>query len=136
MRNGLQLVVLRGMIMDLLDALKPKVGYVLSGTYREKYKDSPLYFEYDVVDSPRWSFGEIINNLIRDDSAYVIRTMEPLPWKKNGFVITQDGKAWRITEKIKHSTTHNKDVLRLVKENPSTEWVLAMVSVENPMELQ
>lgn len=122
--------------MDLLDILKPQEGYVLSGTYRVKYKAPPQYFEYDVVDSPRWSFGEIINNLIRDESAYVIRTMAPLSWKVNGFVITQDGKAWRITEKIKHNTTKNKDALRIVRENPSTEWVLGMVAVDNPMEIE
>lgn len=121
--------------MDMLDMLAPKEDYVLSGTYREKYKSAPSYFEYDVVDSPRWSFGEIINNLIRDDSAYVIRTQDALPWKTNGFVITQDGKAWRITEKIKHSTAKNKEALRIVIENPSTEWVLGMVEVDNPMEL-
>lgn len=122
--------------MDLLDYLAPQEGYVLSGTYREKYKDEPIYFEYDVVDSPRWSFGELINNLIRDDSACVIRTQYALKWIINGFVITQDGKAWRITEKIKHSTTKNKDALRIVTENPSTEWVLGMVAVDNPMEIE
>ena len=121
--------------MDLLDILAPKEGYMLSGSYREKYKDEPVYFEYDAVDSPRWSFGEIINNLIRDESAYVIRTQSPLRWKTNGFVITQDGQAWRITEKIKHNTTKNKDALRIVTENPSTEWVLGMVSADNPMEI-
>lgn len=122
--------------MDLIDFLAPQEGYVLSGTYREKYKDEPIYFEYDVVDSPRWSFGELINNLIRDESAYVIRTQYALGWKTNGFVITQDGKAWRITEKIKHSTTKNKDALRIVTENPSTEWVLGMIAVDNPMEIE
>ena len=115
--------------------LKPQEGYVLTGTYREKYKDEPTYFEYDVVDSPRWNFGELINNLIRDESACVIRTMSPLEWKVNGFVITQDGHAWRITEKIKHATTKNKDALRIVRENPSAEWVLGLVQVDNPMEI-
>lgn len=122
--------------MDMLDFLAPQEGYVLSGTYREKYKDPPQYFEYDEVDAPRWSFGEVMNNLIRDDSAYVIRTMQPLKWKINGFVITQDGKAWRITEKIKHSITQNKEALRIVRTNPSAEWVLGMVEVDNPMEIE
>lgn len=122
--------------MDMLDLIVPKEGYVFNGTYREKYKDAPSYFEYDVVDAPRWSFGELINNLIRDESAYVIRTMYPLKWKTNGFVVTQDGRAWRITEKIKHTTTKNKDSLRIVRENPSTEWVLGMVEADNPLEIE
>lgn len=122
--------------MDMLDILSPKEGYVLTGTYRQKYKDPPTYFEYDVVDSPRWSFGEIINNLIRDTTAYVIRTQHPLPWKTNGFVITQDGNAWRITEIIKHAVSKNKDALRVVRENPSAEYVIGMIKVDNPMEIQ
>jgi len=122
--------------MDLLDMLVPKEGYVLNGTYREKYKDAPSYFEYDEVDSPRWSFGEVINNLIRDTSAYVIRTQHPLKWKTNGFVITQDGKAWRITEIIKHAISKNKDSLRIMRENPAAEFVLGMIEVDNPMEIE
>jgi len=121
--------------MDMLDFLAPQDGYVLSGTYREKYKDNPTYFAYDIVDSPRWSFGEIINNLVRDENACVIRTQDSLPWTVNGFVITQDGKAWRITEKMKHNTSRHKEALRIMRENPSTEWTLVLVEVDNPMEL-
>lgn len=122
--------------MDMLDFLSPQEDNVFSGTYRVKYKDAPTYFEYDEVDSPRWSFGEIINNLIRDESSLVIKTQDALPWKTNGFVVTQDGKAWRIKEKIRHSTSKNKDALRIMTDNPSTEWVLGLIEVDNPMELQ
>lgn len=122
--------------MDLLDLLSAKEGYVFKGSYREYYKSPPSPFEYDEVNAPRWSFGELINNLIRDESACVIKTQVALPWRVNGFVITQDGKAWRITEKIRYATNENKDVLRVVADNPATEWMLGMVKVDNPMELE
>ena len=120
--------------MDALDFLKPKRGFVLTGSYRRYTDDPPQYFEYKNVDYPSKRFGEVINNLIADDNGMVIRTCWDCGWEINGFVVAHDGRMWNVVQ-VQHDN-RNSENLRFLIKNPSEEFILALVGVNNPKELK
>ena len=116
--------------MDFLDLIKPKQGFVLTGSYRPKPKCAPMYFEYKTVDYQSARYSEIINNIIATQQGLVVRTIWDCDWQVNGYVSTQDGKLWAIQQVQKDNK--NSEVLRTLTENPSDEFLLALIGVDNP----
>jgi hypothetical protein len=115
--------------MDALDFFKPREGYVLTGSYRETRKSPPQYFEYSIVDYQNKTYSDIINNLIATREGLVIRTLWDCGFKDRGYVSTQDGLLWEITQV--QIDMKNSETLRLFASAPSTEFILALIRVEN-----
>ena len=127
------------MYNDYIDILDIESGgrdeFVLSGSYRDNLKDKGEYFEYDIVDMPNKSFGSVINNLIDSVNNIVIKTKYNLKFKIKGYIVTQDDELWQI-ERVLKDTTKNKENLRVLKDNPSAEFVIGATRVANPMGLK
>lgn len=122
--------------MDILDFETVRDGYVLTGTYRPKKSSAGVAFGYEIVDEQRRSYGHVINNLIGDNAVLVIKSNDHSGFRVRGYVVTQDDELWQITEVVKRMQEVNRDVLRVLKHNPSTEYLIAMTRVQNPMELR
>ena len=54
-------------------------------------------------------------------------------WDTLGFVELQDGTDWQVVDYTTRLTKHNPNVLRIIKSNPATEYVLSLVAVDNPL---
>lgn len=122
--------------MDILDFENIKDTYVLTGTYRPKKSSEGIWFDYEIVDEPRRSYGHVVNNLIADNSVQVIKSNDDIGFKVRGYIVTQDDELWQITEVIKRMQEINRDVLRVLKSNPSSEYLIAMTRVQNPMDIK
>lgn len=121
-------------MFDILDLLKPREDYVMAGSYRKQKSDPPQYFEYAEVDYPSKSFGEIINNLITTKQGLTIRTMWDCGYEVEGYIVTQDGRMWTIEQiQVSHN---NGEELRLLRHGVNDEFIIALVCVDNPMELK
>nr|DAR84812.1 MAG TPA: hypothetical protein [Caudoviricetes sp.] len=116
--------------MDSLDFLKPRRGYVMTGSYRRYIDDDPIWFDYQEVDYPSSRFGDIINNLIADIESYVLKTAWDCGFSIGGIIVTHDGKMWQI-EQIQKDTK-NSENLRFMNYNPLTEYIIAMSKTDNP----
>jgi hypothetical protein len=116
--------------MDALGFLKPRRGYVMTGSYRDTPKSSPMWFDYSIVDRPSKGYSEIINNLITTREGLVIRTAWDCGFKPKGYVSTQDGQFWTI-EQVQ-TDNNNNEALRFLAENPTAEFIIALIGVNNP----
>lgn len=115
--------------MDVLDILKPRQTYVLTGSYRETRKSAPQYFEYSIVDYQNKTYSDVINNLIATREGVVIRTIWDCDFKDRGYVSTQDGALWEITQI--QVDMKNSETLRLFAVAPATEFIIALIRVDN-----
>lgn len=120
--------------MDFLDLVKPKAGYPLTGTYRETPQSSPSYFEYAIVDRPSKTYGEITNNLITTKEGLIIRTMWDCGFIIDGRITTQDGKLWTIAQI--QTDNNNNEALRILQNNPTAEYIIALIKIDNPWGLK
>ena len=120
--------------MDMLDLIKPRLGFTQRGTYRRYQSDAAQYFDYKDVDFPSNRYGEVMNNLITDSESRVIKTMQNCGYEVNGFVCTQDGKTWTIVSVI--GENKNGETLRILSGNPSEEFIIGLQNLENPRNLK
>ncbi len=125
----------------ILNFLSIKVEEVLTATYYpripETPQDSGVEFQYDIVDEKDKAYSTLLNNLQTDNGTSAIKTNDMCGFKVNGYVATQDGSFWQITNVSKHLVKPNtKQALRLMKETAETEYLLRLIEVDNPLELK
>ena len=102
---------------------------------RYKTKDNNeqgIYFRYEELNDQNSFFGTVINNLIADQSRYVIKTNWDIGFEVGDFIIDKkSGNMWTIEqiERLQHDT--NSQVMFWLKKNPETDFVLSLVKIEN-----
>ena len=102
---------------------------------RYKTKDNNergTYFRYEELNDQNSFFGTVINNLIADQSRYVIKTNWDIGFEVGDFIIDKkSGNMWTIEqiERLQHDT--NSQVMFWLKKNPETDFVLSLVKIEN-----
>lgn len=127
--------------MDYLDFLTVKDEEVLTGNYYKRRpittEDGGLPFSYDIVNESDKNYSTIINNLQTEQVVQTIRTNDLVGFKIKGYVVTQDGILWQITNIMKRlAKPENKQALRILKQTIETEFVIRLIAVDNPMELK
>lgn len=127
--------------MDYLDFLTVKDEEVLTGTYYKRRpittEDGGLPFSYDIVNESDKNYSTIISNLQTEQVVQTIRTNDLVGFKIKGYVVTQDGILWQITNIMKRlAKPENKQALRILKQTIETEFVIRLMAVDNPMELK
>ena len=102
---------------------------------RYKTKDNNehgTYFRYEELNDQNSFFGTVINNLIADQSRYVIKTNWDIGFEVGDFIVDKkNGNMWTIEqiERLQHDT--NSQVMFWLKKNPETDFVLSLVKIEN-----
>lgn len=91
------------------------------------------YFEYELLNEIRRTYGTVINNLIKTQGRTTIKTNWNLDWKVREIVIDQYGQAFKIQEVVEMPLEVNAQVNSLW-QNPNTDFVLSLVKISNPME--
>lgn len=125
------------MIFDSMDLMNPKSRFTASGSYYEECFDSPdegaQAFNYEYVDPLSRTYRRLYGNIQAFQAGEcAIRTGDQLKFKVNGIVITQDGQCFKIIQAAKDYQAAPKQVLRLFGTPVSVQYVLRMVTVDNP----
>lgn len=102
---------------------------------RYKTKDNNeqgTYFRFEELNDQNERFGTVINNLIADDTTYVIKTNWDIDFKVGEFIIDKKSrKMWTIQQIEKLRQDVNSQTLYWLSKNPETDYVLSLVQVEN-----
>ena len=102
---------------------------------RYKTKDNNergTYFRFEELNDQNERFGTVINNLIADDTTYVIKTNWDIDFKVGEFIIDKKSrKMWTIQQIERLRQDVNSQTLYWLTKNPETDYVLSLVQVEN-----
>lgn len=102
---------------------------------RYKTKDNNergTYFRFEELNDQNERFGTVINNLIADDTTYVIKTNWDIDFKVGEFIIDKKSrKMWTIQQIERLRQDVNSQTLYWLAKNPETDYVLSLVQVEN-----
>ena len=107
--------------------------YLEARRYKTKNNNEQgTYFRYEELNDQNSFFGTVINNLIADQSRYVIKTNWDIGFEVGDFIVDKkNGNMWTIEqiERLQHDT--NSQVMFWLKKNPETDFVLSLVKIEN-----
>lgn len=124
------------MIHDILDVIAPRQRFTATASYYEDCINGPdvgtIKFNYEYINPYSTTYRRLFANIQGDAGEVAIRTNDGLNYKINGIVITQDGKAFKIIQVEKDYQSANKQAMRILGTPVSTEYVLRLVSVDNP----
>lgn len=127
-------------MVDYFDFFAIKDDDFFSGTYYARRpkttQDVGIEFAYDIEDAQQDSRENVLSTLQTKRELFSIRTVEPIKFKIQGYVVTQEGEFWQIDSLLKRPYKQNKEVYRLFKNAPTVETVLRLVKVENPWQLK
>ena len=129
------------MINDALDILNPKERFSGDGTYWDNRPDSTdeggkkFSFEYVSPHSKsyRVAFGNMQNF---ENGETAIRSNDEVGFKNGGFIMLQSGQLYTIIEVSTDYQAASKEALRFLGVPLGTEYLVRMVSVENPWGVQ
>lgn len=116
--------------MDILDLMKPHYKMPCSGEYYATDKAESQYFEYAIESMRSTAYGMLIQNIAATEKHLIIRTSWAFDWKERGFIRTQDGQLWQVSDFMTDVKRENENVLRILVEQPTQEYVISLIGVE------
>jgi hypothetical protein len=129
------------MIRDILDIMNPRARFTLTGRYYDERPSSPAdggeEFNYEYVDPSSRNWRSLFANIQVSAGQTAIRTDDQLKFKEGkGIVVLQDGTAYLIEVKMTDYQSAPKQAFRILSLPVSTEYLLRLVAVEEPWEVQ
>lgn len=128
--------------MDWLDFANPKARFTASAKYYETTVDSPedggQIFFYEYVDPLSFTYRRLFGNIqsTEGEGEVAIRTNDQLKFKRGSFIITQDGRRFQIIQKQQDFSSANKQAMRFLPVPVSVQFVIRMVEVPDPWEVE
>jgi hypothetical protein len=124
------------MAMDFLDFLVDSTTERLTGYFykrRPKTKeDGRIPFQYEQLDPNNKVFDKVLGNVRADRATYAIKTNDYSDFNIGGYIITQNGKIWEITEVITNEQTkNNNDALWWFREAKNVECSVRMIEIDD-----
>jgi hypothetical protein len=128
-------------MIDLIDILTGKLDKTFTGTYYPRLPRIPQDFgepfDYEIVDPQERHYQMIFGNVEGSDTATLtIKTNDPLSYKVNGYISTEDGGFYVIESIREDRGKASKEASRYFARVPGVEWVLRLISHDNPMQLK
>lgn len=124
------------MIRDILDIMNPKTTFTATANYYPEPVNGPdvgaQQFNYEYVNPFSNTYKRLFANIQGVAGEVAIRTDDQIKFKINGIVITQDRQAFKIIQIEKDYQAANKQVMRIFGTPVSTQYVIRLVSVDNP----
>ena len=122
--------------MDFIDFLVDSSDEYLTGTFykqRPKSKaDGGINFTYTQLDPNSKVFGKILGEIRADRASYAIKTNDQCGFNIAGYIVTQNGLIWQITEVVTNEQTKSpNDVLRWFKTAQNAECSMRMIQVDD-----
>lgn len=124
------------MIRDSLDLMNPRGRFTATATYYRSRPDGPALggqeFHYEYVSPYSKTYQRLFANVQVEAGETVIRTDDYLAYKIDGIVVTQDGKAFRVTKVERDVSSAPKQVMRLIGVPVSVHYVLRLIEIDEP----
>lgn len=122
--------------MDYIDFLVDTTNEYLTGYFYKKRpisaEDGKIAFKYKQLDPNSRVFGKVLGEVRADRATYAIKTNDQCGFNIGGYIITQNGLIWQITEVITNEEVKGgNDVLRWFKRAKNAECSVRMVQVDN-----
>lgn len=126
---------------DLLDFLRVRDHEYLTGVYFAYQPQTPndvgISFTYEQVDPKSRAYAKIIGEIEDPLTTTAIKTDDYCGFEINGYVLTQSGELWIVSEVVKNvQTEETKEALRLFTETVQTEYLVRLVKTDNPWGLR
>ena len=124
------------MVRDILDIMNPRTRFTATANYYPEPVNGPevgaQQFNYEYVNPYSNTYRRLFANIQGEAGEVAIRTDDQINYKINGIVVTQDGKTFKIIQIEKDYQAANKQVMRILGTPVSTQYVMRLVSVDNP----
>ncbi len=119
----------------MVDELSKDPQDVLSGLkYDNTLSKDGEYFEYQIIDDQKKTYGTVINNLIKIQGRTTIKTSWNLDWKPRQIIVDHFGDRYKIQDVSKMPMEVAPQVF-LIATNPAVDYVLSLVLISNPKEI-
>lgn len=117
---------------------EPLTSEFYSAKYFEKFptlenSETGIYFRYEKVTDRRKSYSQPINNLIAKEGRLTISTTYDLRVKVGGYVLTQEGRMYTVSDFTTGQVHNEQRALFLNAIEDLT--VLSLVECSNPLRL-
>lgn len=127
--------------MDFIDFLVDSSDEYLTGTFYARrpktVEDGGINFTYKQLDPNSKRFGKVLGNVRADVANYAISTNDHCGFNIGGYIVTQNGLIWQITEIVTNEEVKGKsDVLRWFTSAENSEQSLRMIQVEDLFEIE
>lgn len=119
--------------MDFLDCLTSVGSQFFYGTwYKDLHSTDGKPFQYELLDTPRKSYGQVINNLIMTQSRKTIKTNWDFGWQPKQIIVDDEGNRWKIEEVVVFPQEINSQVAHFAR-NPDIDYALSLIKISNPL---
>lgn len=127
--------------MDFIDFLVDSSDEYLTGTFYARrpktVEDGGINFAYKQLDPNSKRFAKVLGNVRADVANYAISTNDHCGFNIGGYIVTQNGLIWQITEIVTNEEVKGKsDVLRWFTSAENSEQSLRMIQVDNLFEIE
>jgi hypothetical protein len=127
--------------MDFIDFMVDSSDEYLTGTFYARrpktVEDGGINFTYKQLDPNSKRFGKVLGNVRADVANYAIATNDHCGFNIGGYIVTQNGLIWQITEIVTNEEIKGKsDVLRWFTSAENSEQSLRMIQVDNLFEIE
>lgn len=135
-------------MLDILDILEGRAEQTALGKYFAKFPDSILAantvsdlfnivdgypLDYEYVDPASWSYRALFSSIMDGVSSVIgIKTRDHFDYKIGGFILLTDGTIGQITAITKDVRSAQKEALRHSANPLGEEFVMRLVTVDNP----
>lgn len=117
--------------------LTTKFGQYNQATlYDSLLSNQGVRFRFEYMQNANRRFEQVINNLIVEQGVVTIMTNDNLPFKVNKYVVFKDGSKYLIREYYKVQDELNPQINYWKKGNPNTQYIIALIEIENAEELK
>lgn len=124
------------MAFDYVDFLVDTAEEKLTGLFYSRRPtnadDGRKTFQYKQLDPNSKVFGKVLGEVRADRATYAIKTNDGCGFNIGGYVVTQNGLIWQITEVVTNEEAKDRtEVLRWFKSAKNAEIDIRMVQVDN-----
>ena len=124
------------MAMDYIDMLVDTSSEKLTGYFYKRRPRTPedgrITFKYEQLDPNSRVFDKVLGNVRADRATYAIKTNDHCGFNVGGYIITQNGLIWEITEVVTNEQAKgSNDVLRWFRTAKNAECNVRMIQVDD-----
>ena len=122
--------------MDFMDFLVDSTDEYLTGYFYKKrptsQEDGRIKFNYKQLNPNSRVFGKLLGEVRADRASYAIKTNDMCGFNIGGYIITQNGLIWQITEVITNEEAKgSNDALRWFTTAVNAECSVRMVQIDD-----
>lgn len=124
------------MAMDFIDMLVDTSNEKLTGYFYKRRPKTPedgrITFKYEQLNPNSRVFDKVLGNVRADSATYAIKTNDHCGFNVGGYIITQNGLIWEITDVVTNEQAKgSNDVLRWFKTAKNADCNVRMIQIDD-----